>query len=300
MRRTSSLLTRPVGCTPPFAHPGDLTSVVTFSMSDFFHGVNGKRLLRTMLAAGFLLVPAWADPDDDHRLKMAAKKVRAQGTARDVLRACEGRPGAMAVVPEGAAVLDIDCKGPVNGWVWLAEHLPGWIPTRAAVRTPSGGAHIYLKAPNLRTQVGVARGVDVFGPGSIITVPGSRSFRGAYAPAPDFALAKAPDSLLEVLPRREAPHGRRVRVRRYSGGAPAAMRAFSVYLRAGGPGGSNLSGRLRRQAFLSGLRCDEIELDDLATLVEIAVEYGMPEAEAWDVAVRGYNAGSVAPRRYRQ
>jgi|GEM_PF-3613485 len=265
----------------------------SYSIGEFFLSVNGEKLLQSFLGRGFALVPAWADPDDGHRLKMAWAKSRATKNAAEIIQACKGRPGALAVIPPGVAVLDLDVKGSVNGWVWLAENLPGWIPTRGAVRTPSGSAHVYLKADGIRSHPAHAPGVDVFGPGSLITMPGSRSARGAYTPPADFAFARASKDVLEVLPRARVGARVGVGVQRYTGGARAALRAFAVKLAAPGADASNISGRLNRAAFCSGRWSDEISIDDLTTLVDIAVEYGMDEAIAWSTADKGHTSGRL-------
>lgn len=272
--------------------------MVPFCMAEFLRGVNGKRVLKAFLAVGALVVPAWSDAAEGHRLKMAVRKTEASGRASEILAACKGRPGAMAILPPGLVMVDLDVKEHVNGWIWLATHRPGWHPSRSLVTTPNGGAHIYMRAEGVRTRPGHAPGVDVFGAGSVVTFPGSSSPRGAYTAPKDFAFVRAPAEIVSLLPQVPASKGT-TSVQHYRGGARAAVKAFSVYLTSGGVDASNISGRLNRQAYLSGLRANEIAVEDLIELVDIAVDYGMDEDIAWSVVERGYAAGSSAPRKYR-
>lgn len=93
----------------------------------------------------------------------------------------------IATGASGLAVIDIDRKHGVDGWRGLADclkrlgELPG--PTRM-VSTPSGGAHIYFRAPagfEIRNSAGrLAPGVDVRACGGYVVAPPSVISGKAY------------------------------------------------------------------------------------------------------------------------
>jgi hypothetical protein len=130
------------------------------------------------------------------------------------------RPAANIGIATGASelvVIDIDVKHGVNGWKALDDclkrlgQLPG--PTRMA-STPSGGAHLYLRAPDgfaIRNSAGrLGEGVDVRAHGGYVVAPPSVIDGKAYRwdiTAPAKVLPQAWAKAMEV-PVRKAPEGR--------------------------------------------------------------------------------------------
>lgn len=100
-----------------------------------------------------------------------------------ILRWGAAMPSANIGMPTGAVsgfvAVDVDVHGPVNGYDALggAEHaglLEGW---EAAVRTPSGGLHLYFPvAANVeqRSWQSARAGIDFRGDGGYVIVPPSR------------------------------------------------------------------------------------------------------------------------------
>lgn len=83
----------------------------------------------------------------------------------------------------GVFVLDVDRKG-ADGFATLRdlEALHGPLPLTPEVSTPSGGAHLYFKQPEIeiRNRVGFAPGLDVRTKGGSVCLPPSRRSDGAY------------------------------------------------------------------------------------------------------------------------
>jgi putative DNA primase/helicase len=90
-----------------------------------------------------------------------------------------GRPDAnvgIACEPSGLYVVDLDCKGEVDGFAsWAAlvtEH--GDVPQTYRVRTWSGGEHLYFKMPAdllKNTQGKLGPGIDTRGNGYVVAPP---------------------------------------------------------------------------------------------------------------------------------
>ncbi|MBR0798949.1 bifunctional DNA primase/polymerase [Bradyrhizobium jicamae] len=92
-------------------------------------------------------------------------------------------PNAMIGLPtgnaSGIAVLDIDKKGSVDGFV----ELPDWqTRSNVIVSTPSGGAHLYFRCgADIRSSASqIAPGLDVRGEGGYVIVPPSGNGVGVY------------------------------------------------------------------------------------------------------------------------
>lgn len=84
----------------------------------------------------------------------------------------------------GLVVLDIDVKHGKDGEraLRLLEMLNDTLPATMTVRTPSGGRHLYFRAPR---PVGnsvqrIAEGVDLRGEGGLVVGPGSEVMEGTY------------------------------------------------------------------------------------------------------------------------
>lgn len=114
----------------------------------------------------------------------------------------------------GIFVLDLDCKDGVDGVQWMADRIEehGLLPDTVEAMSPSGGWHVYFRYPNfeVKTCAGeIAPGVDVRGAGGMVLgVPSVKPGVGAYHwknPPPMFEVADAPQWVLDLLPRKDAP-----------------------------------------------------------------------------------------------
>ncbi len=183
-------------------------------------------------------------------------------------------PAALPAVATGQhlTVLDIDVKGPANGYTALraVEHL---LPTGCPrVRTPSGGLHVYTRprAPvgnrSLRTA-----GVDVRGDGGYVLVPPGVTDHGSYEfaergswPVPTVDVRRVLD-VLAPPPRPSPPRGFD------RGGDP--VRWLAPWVENLQPGGRN--------AGLFWAACCVAEHGhDPHPLIEAAVNAGLPRGEA--------------------
>ncbi|HUZ32271.1 MAG TPA: bifunctional DNA primase/polymerase [Xanthobacteraceae bacterium] len=99
-------------------------------------------------------------------------------------------------------VLDLDCKGNTNGRDTLGglEIDYDAMPATFAVRTPSGGEHLYLigNAPNSVRKKELVGAIDVRGDGGYVIGPGSMIDGKPYEIIEDHEIAAAPDWLLKL------------------------------------------------------------------------------------------------------
>lgn len=120
----------------------------------------------------------------------------------------------IATQESGLVVLDLDRKDERDGIVWLAGMIEkhGPLPDTIEAGTPSGGRHLYFRAPagvEIKTCEGeVAPGVDVRAWGGMVIAPPSAKPGAAEPyhwrnPPGLFDLAEAPEWLLALLPRRD-------------------------------------------------------------------------------------------------
>lgn len=102
----------------------------------------------------------------------------------------------------GLIVLDFDCKpGQHGAQSYFELDMQGLAPPTYSVRTPSGGLHLYYRAPESHGPVAnsaskIARNVDVRGDGGYVVAPGSETEQGAYVVEEDLPIAEAPAELL--------------------------------------------------------------------------------------------------------
>lgn len=106
----------------------------------------------------------------------------------------------------GFSVLDID--GPAGEEsIGSLTQLHGSLPDTPTVRTPGGGWHLYLDAPELRSTVGrLGNGLDTRGNGGYVVAPPSPHPDGGiytWHRRPNRPLASAPQWLTDLLTR---PH----------------------------------------------------------------------------------------------
>ncbi len=106
----------------------------------------------------------------------------------------------------GLLVVDLDVKPGKDGRVTLSKL--GTVPRTYAVRTGSGGIHLYFRVskrlPNTTGKLGL--GVDTRCDGGYVLAPGSNHISGgSYSVAIDESIADAPEWLIERLVPRTAP-----------------------------------------------------------------------------------------------
>lgn len=202
--------------------------------------------------------------------------------------------------PEGVLVLDVDEPG-------VLEALP--LPETAPLhRTPSGGAHVFLRLPEgleLPARVRALPGVDLRGMGrAYVAAPPSWTFQGSYRAerplAPVEALPEAPGALVERL--LEAVTRDEVLPAAVSEGARASPARLFGLLRwaaervRSAPVGSRHDTLLRYARLLGGyLHLGLSREEALEALVQAALEAGLPWKEAARTASWGLEAGRARP-----
>ncbi|MCA3627251.1 MAG: DUF3987 domain-containing protein [Methylobacterium sp.] len=100
---------------------------------------------------------------------------------------------------DGLLVLDLDVKGGKDGVASLAdlETTYGALPATLTVRTPSGGLHVYLTAPDTPNSAEkLAAGLDVRSAGGYVVGPGSIIDGKPYVIERDMKPAAAPEWLV--------------------------------------------------------------------------------------------------------
>lgn len=121
----------------------------------------------------------------------------------------DGRFSNIGILTTGLLVIDVDVKNGKNGDATLADLalFGDEIPVTREHRTPTGGRHLFLRAPGP-----VANGVDVLGTGldirgqnGYVVAPGSVVGDGVYTVEADAAIADAPDWVVAKCKR---PRGR--------------------------------------------------------------------------------------------
>jgi hypothetical protein len=110
----------------------------------------------------------------------------------------------IAVVTGKLLVVDVDCKGDVDGWEqWFTlvdEHAETY-PDTWEVHTPSGGGHFYFTT-NIELGNSVSKlapAIDIRGLGGYVAAPPSRTDVGAYTLERRLPVAPLPRWLLELL-----------------------------------------------------------------------------------------------------
>jgi len=104
-------------------------------------------------------------------------------------------------------VIDVDVDEEKDGrvaWKQLCEE-EGGAPTTTTVETPSGGMHLYFRAPEgmtIKNSVSdLAEGVDVRGHGGYVIVPPSSTESGSYSFAIEEGAAEARAACARLAPR---------------------------------------------------------------------------------------------------
>lgn len=115
----------------------------------------------------------------------------------------------VGISTEGLLVLDVDMKDGFDGEASiLIWELRGWfLPRTYTQRTPTGGVHVFFRAPyQVANSVRkIAPGIDVRGKGGYVVGRGSATHRGEYTGDLTVPVAEAPQWLLSLVAR--APLG---------------------------------------------------------------------------------------------
>jgi hypothetical protein len=157
---------------------------------------------------------------------------------RDETQICEwwiDNPDALIGMPTGPAsgmvVLDVDVKNGIWGFDTLAELGFAILPDTPMVHTPSGGLHVYFRAPEkeLRNTVGkrgrgIGPGLDWRGAGGYVILPGPGGYR--WDPRHNLCTEPLAEVPLELLPRVCARESSSEPIQPTSGLSPYAERAL--------------------------------------------------------------------------
>ena len=259
-------------------------------MAQFLCTVKGETIAQKLFSRGIQAVAAWEDASKQ-RLKMARKRSAACGNIEELREQCIGRPGAISMLCRRTVVVDLDVKDGVDGIAWWLRTI-GPLPTRARVRTPRGGVHIWVALPHdgeiAQSCDSIAAGVDVLGTSSVVPMPGSRTSLGEYGAESNFTLLAAPPELLKFLPCVSRQINNRPLAPRTSRWGQVLIARLCAEVRTSRYVGEQLN----RAAFLAGRRCDQVAEAELTLLVDAAVGSGLKYHEAWSTVTRGYAAGS--------
>ena len=233
------------------------------------------------------------------------------GHARDAwTRRYRGANIGIACGRSGLLVVDLDTHGTMpdewqlpgiadgrDAFAWLVEQAGAdWPVTRWSV-TPSGGWHLWFRAPGgagLRNTAGLlAPMVDTRGAGGYIVVPPSEVGGARYEWIDARPPAPLPGWLARAL-RPAAPEPRRPAAES-AGDAGARLRGLAEHVRAGQPGDRN--GRLNWAAYhlAEMIAAGEANEADAGRLADAALDAGLRggEREAWQTIRSALKAGGV-------
>lgn len=224
-------------------------------------------------------------------------------------------PDALAAMPTGCAtgvaVVDIDCKhAEKNGFASL-EAAGVTLPATWLVRSRSGGAHFYFRAPcwpepplrsgaNIRLFGRELSGVDIRAAGGYVIVPGGRDgYRWSRLRPGRSILAAMPARLVEGLrwrePERPAPAAYRASVGAASGAFERVLDDCCHAIATAAPGTRQET--LSARAWQAGKLASEGKVDAgdaLRRVLEAAGAIGGPDwdrGEALKTARRRFDAG---------
>jgi hypothetical protein len=223
---------------------------------------------------------------------------------------CQDANIGIATGASGLVVIDIDVKHGVNGWKAFDDclerlgELPG--PTRMA-STPSGGAHIYFRAPkgaDIKNSAGrLGPGLDVRAHGGYVVGPPSVIDGKAYRWDITEPAKVLPDAWAEAMrppkPRKVDPENRPVinRANRYG---VAALNDEADIVAKAQPGQRNDT--VTRSAFKVGTIADQCGITGVQAekMFAWAVSHWGDEAEARKASGsfwRAFQAGRLEPRQ---
>jgi hypothetical protein len=146
--------------------------------------------------AVFPLKPNTKTPLTEHGFKDATKDPEA--IRRWWTEWPEANVGVATGRVSGIVVLDIDRKHGVDGAVSAAELE---LPKTLTIRTPSGGFHLFYKAPTgviVPRRIGVKPGLDVLGEGGYVVAAGSYINGTAYEIVRNLPIADCPEVLINL------------------------------------------------------------------------------------------------------
>ena len=200
-------------------------------------------------------------------------------------------------------VLDVDYPTGEESLARLeSQHEP--LPLTTAVRTGSGGRHIYFSAPSLtvKTTAGKHYGIDVRGPNSYVLVPPSQTV-AEYTWISRSTLVEAPGWLLTLIRGPQRPSQGLGRPQSHKGHTAPLSRAYArsvlngelSYLRQAVPGERNY--RLNRAAFRLGqlIATGSLDRGKVETrLTKCALATGLVLGEIEPVIQSGVSAGFVS------
>ncbi|MGW3091574.1 bifunctional DNA primase/polymerase [Streptomyces sp. NPDC001108] len=121
--------------------------------------------------------------------------------ARAAARAAAGRGVGIGCRASNTVALDLDVHGDDDGpgvLAALADRLGEEVPDTFTVATPSGGRHLYFRAPMGCTIGSISGGRTALGPGIDVRGPGRRS--GGYLAGPGSVVGRRPYSIVHDLP----------------------------------------------------------------------------------------------------
>lgn len=113
----------------------------------------------------------------------------------------DGRNVGIGCRASGAVALDLDVHGDQDGpgvLAALADRLGEELPKTFTVATPSGGRHLYYRAPMGCTIGSVSGGRSALGPGIDVRGPGHRS--GGYLVGPGSIVDGRPYEIVQDVP----------------------------------------------------------------------------------------------------
>lgn len=146
--------------------------------------------------AVFPLRPNGKDPLTDHGFKDATKEL--EPIRQWWTKWPEANVGVVTGRASGIVVLDIDRKHGVDGAVSAAELE---LPKTLTIRTPSGGFHLFFKAPQgviVPRRIGVKPGLDILGEGGYVVAAGSFVNGAAYEVVRNHPICECPESIINL------------------------------------------------------------------------------------------------------
>lgn len=204
----------------------------------------------------------------------------------------------------GLVVVDIDPAHGGDGTIAELEAIHGPLPPGRAIRTGSGGRHLYFRHPGgtVRNDAGrvLGRGVDLRGDGGYVIAPPSRIAGGPYAlVGHGGTIPGLPEWILERLAERERrPALQSATPPRAAGAwARAALQGELGRVRTAVEGTRNDT--LNRVAYRLGqiVGAGALPEDDVErALVSEALAIGLGEREATRTVRSGLTAGEATPR----
>lgn len=198
--------------------------------------------------------------------------------------------------PNRYDVVDIDVRPSGDGWFAFrrarrAGLLDGWI---RAVRTPSGGLHLYFPGTDQRNGSIPRAHIDFRGVGGYVLVPPSRTVVSGRPAAyrvfwrnAGVARAVSWNALKDLLDQR--PTAAKPSNNPVGSGAEVMIDRLQNWLRTQPEGNRNAA------LFWAACRAAELDIRDLGPLITAAVASGLPTKEAAATVASAYRRHKVSP-----